>query len=74
MSGRKLIQVNEDAMKEAIANAKDVTNRGLALAKITEEYVTKTGKKVCTMWVRKRLVDLNLLGTLARSKRGRKSK
>jgi len=74
MTMRKPIEVKEDVLKAAMANVKDAANRGEALQQITNEYVANAGRKVCLMWVRKRLIDLNLLNSIVRSPRGRKSK
>lgn len=71
---RKPLVVNEEALKTAIENAKNAQNRGTAIRAIRDEYVAKTGRMVCSMWVRRRLVDLGLLDATVRSKRGRKMK
>ena len=71
---RKPLEVKFDILQAAVKNAKDAANRGQALTKITDEYCEKAGRKVCIMWVRKRLIDFRLFDGLARSKRGRKSK
>jgi hypothetical protein len=71
---RKPIEVNLEVLKTAVSNAKEIKSRGKAVEQITAEYIDKSGKKVCLMWVRKRLIDNGLFTELARSNRGRKLK